>query len=65
MGVDNRKIRILRQKLGLSPEQAGRLAEFEGRVRWNYYENGRRTPRIDVLEKIAKALGTTAKELLK
>lgn len=65
MGIDYGKIRALREKLGLSQDEAAQKAGFKGRSAWNNFECGRREPRIATLEKIAAALGVKARDLLK
>ena len=67
MGILNfEKIKALRERRGLSQEEAARLAGFSGRQRWNDIENGYRTNvELDTLERIARALNVGAAELLK
>lgn len=65
MGVDFNKIKSLREKLGLTMEQAADAAGFSGRQAWYNVESGRQPDlRISTLEAIAKALGVSAKSLL-
>jgi transcriptional regulator with XRE-family HTH domain len=67
MGIlDTAKIRTLREGRGLSQEEAATLAGLSGRARWSEVESGRLTNiTMETLEKMAKALGVKAKELLK
>ena len=65
--LDTQKIRQLRDKLGISQEEAARRAGFKsGRQAWHNIESGLR-PNIELatLEAIAKALGVKAADLLK
>lgn len=60
------KIKTLRERLGLSQDDAARKAGFKGRQYWYNIESGKRTNiKIDTLEAIAKALGVKAADLLK
>ena len=60
------KIRALREKLGLTMEQAARLAGFPGRQRWYEIEAGRRGDvKLSTIEAVARALGVQARDLLK
>lgn len=63
--VDLRKMKRLRLALGLTMDQAAQKAGFYGRQRWYELESGRRGMGIKTLEKVAKALGVKAAELLK
>lgn len=66
--LDTDKMRELREKLGLSMEEAARRAGFASRQRWYEIEAGRgsRTNvKIETLNRIAAALGVKAKDLLK
>jgi transcriptional regulator with XRE-family HTH domain len=67
MGIlDTDKIRTLREGRGLSQEEAATLAGLSGRARWSEVESGRLVNiTMETLEKMAKALGVKAKELLK
>jgi transcriptional regulator with XRE-family HTH domain len=66
MPLDTDKIKYLREKLGLTQEQAAERAGFKTRQAWNNIESGRQASiSLATLEKIASALGTTAKKLLK
>lgn len=66
MGLDTEKIRSLREKRGLTQEAAAELAGLKNRQYWNNIETGQRVNvTIDTLEKVAKALGCKAKDLLK
>ena len=64
--IDTQKIRALREGLDLTQEQAAGRAGLGGRQRWNDIESGRKSGvTVETLEKIAKALGVKAKDLLK
>lgn len=65
MPVDLQKIKQLREKLGLTQEQAARAAGFKTRQSWNLIESGKHIPRVDTLERVADALGVKAKDLLR
>ena len=65
MGLDVEKIRAMREKLGLSQQEAAERAGIGSRQHWNKIESGTNTNiKIDTLEAIAKALGVSAKSLL-
>jgi transcriptional regulator with XRE-family HTH domain len=60
------KIRELREKAGLTQEEAARRAGLHTRQNWNNIESGRRTNvTLSTLEAIAQALGVRAADLLK
>ncbi|MGE5611211.1 MAG: helix-turn-helix domain-containing protein [Bacillota bacterium] len=64
--LDVEKIRELREKAGLTQQQAAELAKLKSRQHWNEIESGRQTNiTMDTLERIASALGVKAKGLLK
>jgi transcriptional regulator with XRE-family HTH domain len=64
--LDVAKMKSLREKLGLSQEEAAKRAGLKGRQRWNDIESGRKAAiTLTTLDQIAKALGVKAKELLK
>jgi transcriptional regulator with XRE-family HTH domain len=64
--VDTNKIRELRERLGLTQEAAARRAGLRGAAVWNDIEKGRRANlTVATLERVAQALGTHARELLK
>ena len=66
--LDTDKMKELREKLGLSMDEAARRAGFTSRQRWYEIEAGRgsRTNiKLDTLNRIAAALGVKAKDLLK
>jgi transcriptional regulator with XRE-family HTH domain len=66
MPLDTEKIRTLREKLGISQQDAADRAGLGTRQRWSNLEAGR-FPNIELvtLERIAKALGVKARDLLK
>jgi transcriptional regulator with XRE-family HTH domain len=64
--VDIDKIRSLRMTRGWTMEQAAKKAKFTSRQAWHNVESGkRRNIQLAVLERIAKALGVKAGDLLK
>ncbi len=64
--VDHEKIRTLRVTRGWTQEQAATAAGIGGRQRWSDIETGRKGGiTIATLDRIADALGVSAKELLK
>ncbi|HEY1687193.1 MAG TPA: helix-turn-helix transcriptional regulator [Tepidisphaeraceae bacterium] len=63
--VDGDKIKRAREKLGLTQEEAAKLAGLSGKSAWYHLETGRRQPSMATLDKIAKALKTKPKDLLK
>ena len=65
MPLDFEKIRRLREQKGWSQEEAARASGLSTRQRWNDIESGRKASiTINTLEKIAEALGVSARELL-
>ena len=67
MGIlDTEKIERLRVAKDLSQEEAATKAGLGGRQKWSDIVTGRRTNiTMDTLEGIAKALGVSARDLLK
>ncbi len=66
MGVDASKIKAIREKLGMTQQEAAQKAGLKNRQYWNNVERGERSNlTIETLEKIAAALGVKAKDLLK
>jgi transcriptional regulator with XRE-family HTH domain len=64
--LDTAKIRQLREALKLTQEQAAKRAGLSSRQKWNDIESGRQTNlTIELLERVARALGVSAKDLLK
>lgn len=64
--IDVAKIRQLREDLGLTQDQAAEKSGLGSRQRWNDIESGRKSGvTVETLERIAKALGVKAKDLLK
>ncbi|HEY1685063.1 MAG TPA: helix-turn-helix transcriptional regulator [Tepidisphaeraceae bacterium] len=65
MGLNRDFIRTRREKLKLTQQGAAKLAGLQSRQVWNDIENGpRENITIETLEKIARALGVKAKDLL-
>jgi len=66
MGIDIAKIKKLREALELNQTEAAQKAGLSNRQFWNQVETGQRDNlTVATLEKIAKALGVKAKDLLK
>lgn len=64
--LDTAKVKAAREGRGLSQAEAATLAGLSGRSRWSEIESGRLSNvTLETLEKIAKALGVKAKDLLK
>ena len=65
MPLDTEKIRKLRERAGLSQAEAAERAGFTTRQRWHQIESGA-VPNIelDTLERVAKAVGVKARDLL-
>jgi transcriptional regulator with XRE-family HTH domain len=63
--LDLEKIKQLREKLGLTQEQAAHRAGFKSRQAWFNIESGGQSPSLATLDKIAAALGVKARDLLK
>ena len=57
------RIKIFRKSAGLTQEQLAKNSGLSRNAIYNY-ENGRRSPDIETLNKIAAALGVTSNELL-
>lgn len=64
--LDRKKIRIMREKIGLSQSQAAKRAGFNGgAAQWSDIENGwRANVTVYTLSQIAKALGCDARDLI-
>lgn len=63
--LDTDKMRRLREKLGLTMEQAAQRAGLGNRQRWNEIESGRSANvKLTTLEAVAQALGVQARDLL-
>lgn len=59
-------MKALREKKGLSQADAAKAAGLANQAAWQQIESGARpNPTIDTLDRIAKALGVKAKDLLK
>lgn len=64
--LDIQKIKSLREALELTQEQAATKAGLSSRQAWHSIEGGRQPKlQLDTLERVAKALGVKAKDLLK
>ena len=64
--LNTEKIEAARHKLGLTQEEAAKKAGLAGRQHWNNIVNGNQGGiNLTTLEKIAKALDVTARDLLK
>ena len=63
--IDIEKIKRLRTGHEMTQHQAARKAGFKTRQAWSNIERGRQLPTLPTLERIAKALGVKAKDLLK
>jgi len=64
--VDVAKIKRLRERRGLTQEQAAKKAGLGSRQRWDDIESGRkRSITVRTLEQMAGALGVSARQLLK
>jgi transcriptional regulator with XRE-family HTH domain len=63
--LDIDKIKKCREKLGLSQQGAAEAAGMKDRQAWSRIERGGAGMTLETLEKIAKALGVKAKDLLK
>jgi transcriptional regulator with XRE-family HTH domain len=64
--LDLVKLKKLREKRGLSQEQAAQAAGMRLRQQWYEIEKGlRKNITLDTLNRIAAALGVRAKDLLK
>ncbi|MEM1012521.1 MAG: helix-turn-helix transcriptional regulator [Planctomycetota bacterium] len=63
--LDLDKLKQLRADAGLTMAEAAERARLSGRQAWYAIESGRNADvRVSTLERIAAALGTTARELL-
>ena len=66
MGLDTDKIRNLRERLGLTQEQAAEKAGLSSRQSWDNIEAGRQPKlQLDILERVADALGLNLHDVLK
>lgn len=64
--LDTDKIKDLRGKAELTQDEAAKAAGFKSRQGWNNIESGKRTNiGLATLNRVAKVLKTTAKDLLK
>jgi len=66
MPLDIAKIRALREKLGMTQDEAAKAAGLGTRQRWHGIESGTVTNiKLETLEAVAAALGVKSKDLLK
>lgn len=66
IALDTDKIKALRLKLDLTQQQCADRAGFPNAQKWFQYESGRlKNPTLLNIERIAKALGVHASELIK
>jgi transcriptional regulator with XRE-family HTH domain len=64
--LDLDRMEALREKLGISMEEAARRAQLSGgRKQWWNIVRGTGDVRLSTLERVAAALGVKAKDLLK
>ncbi len=64
--LDHEKLKALREKKGLTMEEAAAKAGFASRQHWYMIESGKRLNiELATLDKIADAVGVKAKDLLK
>ncbi|HEY7087446.1 MAG TPA: helix-turn-helix transcriptional regulator [Tepidisphaeraceae bacterium] len=64
--LDTKRIKSLRERGGLTLADAARAAGFSSRQGWHNVESGKQTNiKLGTLNRIAKALKTSAKDLLK
>ena len=59
-----RKVKQLREKLGLSQEKLARLADVSNNTVINIEAGKQDNPTIDTLKKVAKALGIPVEDLI-
>ena len=59
-----RKVKQLREKLGLSQEKLARLADVSNNTVINIEAGKQDNPTIDTLKKVAKALNVSVEELI-
>ncbi len=59
-----KKVKQLREKLGLSQEKLARLADVSNNTIINIEAGKQNNPTIDTLQKVAKALGVSVEELI-
>ena len=59
-----KKVKQLRQKLGLSQEKLARLADVSNNTIINIEAGKQDNPTIDTLKKVAKALNVSVEELI-
>lgn len=58
----NTKLKNTRHQKGLTQAEVAKKARITS-TGYSRYENGQRTPRVDVAKRIANALGSTVDEL--
>lgn len=59
-----KKVKHLREKLGLSQEKLARLADVSNNTVINIEAGKQDNPTIDTLKKVSKALGVSVEELI-
>lgn len=59
-----KKVKQLREKLGLSQEKLARLADVSNNTIINIEAGKQDNPTIDTLKKVAKGLGVSVEELI-
>jgi transcriptional regulator with XRE-family HTH domain len=65
MPLDVEQIKAIRTRLRLTQEAAAAAAGIGNRQKWSDIEGGRTDVRVSTLDRLAKALGVRASELLK
>jgi transcriptional regulator with XRE-family HTH domain len=63
--LDIAKVKSLREAKGWSQQQAAEKAGMRDRQAWSRIERGATSVTLETLEKVAKALGVKARDLLK
>jgi transcriptional regulator with XRE-family HTH domain len=64
--LDLHKVKTLREKAGLTQEKAAAKAGIGTKQSWNAIESGRKANvTLEILDRIAKALGVKARDLLR
>lgn len=63
--LDTERLKKVREKAGLTQEQAAAASGLSSRQSWNNIERGRTDITISTLDRIAKALGVRPRDLLR